>query len=63
MSNDVATLNTTGLTVGNNAVTAQYLGDSNYSGSTSVVNSVAVVLATTTTTITVSNASPAALNP
>ena len=33
VSNDVATLNTTALTVGNNAVTAHYLGDSNYAGS------------------------------
>ena len=52
--------NTTALTVGNNAVTAQYLGDSNYAGSTSAVNSFAVVLAATTTTVSASNASPAA---
>ena len=60
VSNDVATLNTTALPVGNNAVTAQYLGDSNYSGSTSAVNSFAVVLAATTTTVSVSNSNPAA---
>ena len=59
VSNDVATLNTTALTVGNNSVTAQYLGDSNYAGSTSAVNTFAVVLATTTTTVSASNASPA----
>ncbi len=59
VSNDVATLDTTGLTVGNNAVTAQYLGDSNYTGSTSAVNSIAVVLAATTTTVSSSNTSPA----
>jgi hypothetical protein len=41
-------------------VTAQYLGDSNYLGSTSAVNTFAVVLAATTTTVSVSNASQAA---
>ena len=60
VSNDVATLNTTALPVGNNAVTAQYLGDSNYAGSTSAVNSFAVVLAATTTTLSVSSSNPAA---
>ncbi len=67
VSNDVATLKTTALTVGNNAVTANYLGDSNYAGSDSANNVlapgpvfVAVVLAETTTTVSVSNASPAA---
>jgi trimeric autotransporter adhesin len=59
VSNNVASLNTTGLTVGNNALTAQYLGDANYAGSTSAVNSMAVVLAATTTTVSASNASPA----
>src|SRR5262249_50343989 len=35
ITNGVATLNTAALTLGNNSITAQYLGDSNYSGSTS----------------------------
>ena len=60
VSNDVATLNTTALAVGNNSVTAQYLGDTNYSGSTSAVNLAAVVLAATTTTLSpLSNTRPA----
>ena len=49
VSNNVATLNTTALPVGTTAVTAQYLGDSNYSGSTSAVDAFAIVLAATTT--------------
>ena len=40
VSNGVATLNTTALPVGTTDVTAQYLGDSNYSGSTSAVDAV-----------------------
>jgi trimeric autotransporter adhesin len=51
VSNDVATFNTTALVVGNNSVTAQYLGDANYAGSTSAVNLAAIVLAATTTTL------------
>ena len=60
ITNDIATLNTTALVVGSNSVTAQYLGDANYAGSTSAVNSIPVVLAATTTTLSVSNATPAA---
>ncbi len=60
VSNDVATLNTTALAVGNNSVTAQYLGDTNYAGSTSPVTLAAIVLAPTTTTLApLSNTSPA----
>ena len=61
VSNDVATLNTTALPVGTTSVTAQYLGDTNYSGSTSAVNAFAIVLAGTTTTLTVSSTNPAAI--
>jgi trimeric autotransporter adhesin len=60
LSNNVATLNTTALPVGSTAVTAQYLGDSNYSGSTSAVNAFAIVLAATTTSVSASNSHPAA---
>jgi trimeric autotransporter adhesin len=60
VANDIATLNTTALSVGSDAVTAQYLGDGNYTGSTSLVNSIPVVLAATTTTLSVSNTTPAA---
>ena len=60
VSNDTATLNTTALAVGNNSVTAQYLGDTNYAGSTSAVDLAAVVLAATTTTLApLSNTPPA----
>jgi autotransporter-associated beta strand protein len=59
VSNDVATLSTTALAVGNNAVTADYSGDSNYPASTSPVESVAVVLAGTTTTVSASDSNPA----
>ena len=51
VSNDTATFNTAAITVGNNSLTAQYLGDGNYSGSTSAVNLAAIVLAPTTTTL------------
>ena len=60
VSNDIATLNTTALTVGQNSVTAQYLGDSNYTGSTSAANAIPVVLAATTTTVSSSTSNPAA---
>jgi autotransporter-associated beta strand protein len=59
VANDTATLNTTALTVGNNSVTAKYLGDTNYAGSTSMANVFAVVLAATTTTLSLLNPSPA----
>ncbi len=59
VSSDVATLNTTLLSVGNNAVTADYSGDSNYPASTSAVESVAVVLAATSTNVSLSDSNPA----
>jgi hypothetical protein len=60
VSNDTATLNTTALAVGNDSLTAQYLGDANYAGSTSAVNLAAIVLAPTTTTLAaLSNTKPA----
>jgi hypothetical protein len=51
VSNDLATLDTTALAVGSNSLTAEYLGDTNYSSSTSTVNLAAIVLAPTTTTL------------
>jgi autotransporter-associated beta strand protein len=59
VASDVATLSTTTLAVGNNAVTAVYSGDSNYPASTSAIESVAVVLAGTTTTVSLSDTNPA----
>jgi autotransporter-associated beta strand protein len=60
VSTGSATLTTTALAVGNNSITAQYLGDGTYGGSTSAVDSAAVVLAPTTTTLApLSNTSPA----
>ena len=64
VSNDTATLSTSALAVGNNSITAQYLGDANYAGSTSAVDLAAIVLAPTTTTLApLSNTSPAPLEP
>ncbi len=58
IASDVATLQTTALAVGNNAVTAVYSGNASYPASTSPVESVAVVLASTTTTVSPSNSNP-----
>ncbi len=60
VANNVAILNTTALPIGTTAVTAQYLGDSNYSGSTSAVDAFAIVLAASTTSISASSVNPAA---
>ena len=60
VTNGVATLNTTALPVGTTDVTAQYLGDSNYSGSTSAADAFAIVLAATTTSVSASSSHPAA---
>ena len=47
VSNDVATLTTTALSLGTNSITATYEGDSNYVGSTSSAVTVTVVQAAT----------------
>ncbi len=47
VSNDVATLVTTALPLGTSSVTAEYIGDGNYTGSTSPAVSVTVVSAAT----------------
>ncbi len=59
LSAGVATLNTTALTLGANAITAQYGGDTDFSSSTSPAVSVTVAAtATTTTTATFSPSTP-----
>ncbi len=58
VTNDTATITTTALSVGNNAVTAVYSGDTNYPASTSGVALVPVALASTTTTLFISDNNP-----
>ena len=58
VSNDVATLTTTALTVGTDSITAEYLGDPNYDASTSKADTVTITQATTTTAVSFSPASP-----
>jgi hypothetical protein len=58
VSNDVATLATTALTVGTDSITAEYLGDPNYDASTSKADTVAITQATTTTAVSFSPAEP-----
>jgi hypothetical protein len=58
VSNDVATLTTTALTVGTNSITAEYLGDPNYAASTSEADTVTITQATTTTAVSFSPAEP-----
>ena len=58
VSNDVATLTTTALTVGTDSITADYLGNPNYNGSTSNAETVTITQATTATGVSFSPASP-----
>jgi autotransporter-associated beta strand protein len=58
LANGLATLNTTALPAGTNAVTAKYLGDEDFAGSTSAAATVQVAQASTTTTLAVSPGSP-----
>ena len=59
VSNDVATFTTTTLPVGTNSITATYVGDANYLGSTSTPATVVTVSQdTTTTTVTFSPTLP-----
>lgn len=53
LSSGVATLDTSSIPVGSNAVTAQYLGDSNHASSTSDASTVTVAKAMTTTSLLV----------
>ena len=58
VANDTATITTSALNVGNNSVTAVYSGDTNYPASTSGVELVPVALASTTTTLYLSDSNP-----
>ncbi|WP_422928206.1 beta strand repeat-containing protein [Singulisphaera sp. PoT] len=60
IANGVATLNTTALPLGSDSITAKYLGDSNFSPSTSAASTVTVAQAATTSTLTAAP-SPAAV--
>ena len=57
LSGGSATYSTVGLAVGSHAITAQYLGDANFSGSTSTVVSQTVAQAGTTTSVAASPSS------
>ena len=57
-TNGSGTINVTTLPVASNSITAQYLGDSNFAGSTSPAVTVAVAKSTTTTTLTPSTTTP-----